>query len=148
MSAEWGGRWHVPADHSGLAALQAQANTWLTRSGVGAHATHRILLALDELAANIIEHAVQGRDGHAFEVCLQQASDGVELLVIDNGPAFDPTAQPAPTSAQSLDGLPIGGLGLLLVRRLADAFEYRRVDQSNRLRLRFRTQPVAAPPAG
>lgn len=147
MSAEWGGRWCVPADHSGLAALQAQASAWLAQAGVDAYATHRILLALDELAANIVEHAAQGRDGHAFEVCLQQGNDGIEVLVSDNGPTFDPTAQAAPAPARSLDEIPVGGLGLVLVQRLADGFEYQRVGRSNRLRLRFRTQPVAAPPA-
>ena len=53
------------------------------------------------------------------------------MTVIDAGAPFDPTAAPAPDVGAPLEARPIGGLGLLLVRRSVDALAYARVDGHN-----------------
>lgn len=55
----------------------------------------------------------------------------VLVRVEDDGPSFDPTAVRAPCAPQSLDEASPGGLGLVLVRRLAAAFRWRREGDRN-----------------
>lgn len=123
-------RWQVTPDREGLASLQRQAADWLQRSGVETRRAQHILLALDELAANVVEH---GRAAHWLQLDLASLEDAVELELRDDAAAFDPTRV-----AEAAGGEPgIGGHGLRLVRRLASAFEYRRVHGHNHVRLRF-----------
>ena len=60
---------------------------------------------------------------------------GVVATVIDNGGAFDPSEAPEPDVSLPLDKRDPGGLGILLIRRMVDRVEYRRVGNENRLRL-------------
>lgn len=137
MNASREGRWLVPADHAGLAWLQAQASAWLNESGVDSRSADRVLLALDEVTANVVKYASLDETGDRFEVCLSCKADGIELVVLDAGPPFDPReVGPAPTAA-SLEDLPVGGLGLTLVRRLAKSMHYERTGGKNLLRLDF-----------
>lgn len=129
------GRWIVPADPAGLAVLQQGAGDWLRRAGVDAAAAARVLLALDELAANIVHHA--GLDaGARFEVELGRDADGLFAHVIDGGRPFDPTAYESQAAA-TFDEVPVGGFGLGLVRGVCRTMDYSREDGRNHLRLRF-----------
>ena len=144
------GRWEFPADIAGLARLQQEATTWLAGEGVAESAAGRILLALDEVAANIVNHAGLPA-GEAFELVLERDDDGFVALFIDSGHPFDPTAHAAPAPAADLTHTPIGGFGLGLVRQLASCMEYRRADGRNQTSLRFGHAAVikasGAPPA-
>lgn len=130
------GRWSVPADLAALALLQEGAGDWLRRAGLDEAAAARVLLALDELAANIVHHAGLGV-GACFEVTLDREADGLLVHVTDAGRPFDPTIDTSPALAATLDGMPVGGFGLGLVRRLARSMDYRREGGRNHLRLRF-----------
>lgn len=145
MSASRGGRWLVPADPPGLAWLQSEASAWLSASGVDARSRERVLLALDELAANVVEHASTPRALDTFEVALSLGADAVELAVIDAGPPFDPREVAPSPPAATLEELPPSGFGLTLVRRLSESIHYERVDDRNRLRLVFALCAPATP---
>ena len=67
-----------------------------------------------------------------------------EVVVSDDGPAFDPLAAAAPDTSLGVEERPIGGLGIALVRRLMDEVEYERRDGRNHLRL----APAARPDGG
>jgi serine/threonine-protein kinase RsbW len=66
---------------------------------------------------------------------LTLVDDGVTLTVEDDGPPFDPLSLPAPDLSASLDGRPVGGLGVFLVRKVMDAVRYQRREASNLLTL-------------
>jgi anti-sigma regulatory factor (Ser/Thr protein kinase) len=57
------------------------------------------------------------------------------LLIEDNGAAFDPTEAPDPEVNRSLEDMPIGGLGIHLVRELTDGFDYQRINDCNQVRV-------------
>ncbi|MBN8726530.1 MAG: ATP-binding protein [Xanthomonadales bacterium] len=130
------GRWSVPADPAGLARLQRDAGDWLRRAGVADAAAGRVLLALDELAANIVHHAGLAA-GACFEVELSRAAGGLLVRVSDAGPPFDPTAMQPVAARAALDEVTIGGFGLGLVRQLARSMEYRREGGRNHVSLCF-----------
>ena len=75
----------------------------------------------------------------------RHAGHAEELTVSDNGVPFNPVEQVAPRTDQTLDERKIGGLGLHLVRNLADDVAYRREDDKNALTLGFELSPETAP---
>jgi serine/threonine-protein kinase RsbW len=113
---------------------------WVERccgeAGIGTDLSFRLTLALDEAVANVIGHAfAEQAPPHHVAVELDVTDANVVATVIDNGRAFDPSAAPAPDVSLPLEQRDPGGLGVLLIRRMVDCVEYRRVGRENRLRL-------------
>ncbi|HZH05294.1 MAG TPA: ATP-binding protein, partial [Lautropia sp.] len=50
----------------------------------------------------------------------------VEVTITDQGKPFDPLSLPVPDQTGPLDDLPIGGLGVHLIRKLSDTQRYLR----------------------
>ena len=91
-------------------------------------------LCLDEVVTNIVMHG----GSTAGDIAIEIDHDAVAVIarVEDGGTQFDPTAETQPLP-QSLDEAKIGGLGLVLVRRLSTEMRYERIGGRNRLTLRF-----------
>jgi len=98
-----------------------------------------IIRAVDEAVSNIIRHSYRARMDRPIEVSCKslrrrsrgKGGQGVEILLFDHGPAFDPTKLPG----RPLGELRCGGLGLHLIRGSVDKVEYKRMGNMNRLRL-------------
>ncbi len=93
--------------------------------GLGAERRQRLELAVEEWVVNLCRHAYESAPG-MIEVAVGTAAGRLVVEIVDQGPAFDPTAAPDPDVAAPLDERQEGGLGLLLIRRMTDAFGYRR----------------------
>jgi serine/threonine-protein kinase RsbW len=106
-------------------------------SGVGGQIAMKLALALEEAAANAINHGLPSAPPpHRLAVRLGVDADTVVAEVIDSGRPFDPTAVPDPDLKSPLDERQLGGLGIHLMRELMDGVEYRRSGDTNILRLR------------
>jgi phosphoserine phosphatase RsbU/P len=90
-------------------------------------------LIAEEILTNIL-HA-GGSTGLAIECGLQPLE--IVLTFRDDGPPFDPTAAELPRLDADVADRDVGGLGILLVRRLADACRYARMDGWNVLEIRL-----------
>lgn len=140
-------RLSVPGTDDGVRqALEALAALW-ARHGLSRAVTWPMDVSLDEVLANVVRHGLGGRgEGARVEVVLSldagSAPPLCELVVSDDGPAFDPLAAEAPDTTLGVEERPVGGLGLMLVRRLMDDVAYERRDGRNHLRLRRRLVPV------
>ncbi len=139
----------VPGTSRGVqAALDALA-ALTAAHGISKAVSWPMEVSLDEVMANVVEHALGGR-GVVATVDLELRLDvGVEppvceMMVVDDGPEFDPLSVPEPDPALGIEERPIGGLGLALVRRLMDDVQYERRDGKNRLRLRRRLVAMEA----
>jgi serine/threonine-protein kinase RsbW len=105
-----------------------------------------IIRAVDEAVSNIMRHSYQGRLDQPIEVYCNrlqrrtnaEIEEGVELLLIDCGPAVDPTK----LRARSLDEIRPGGLGLHIIRGSMDVVQYKRAGHLNQLRLVKYTRPT------
>jgi serine/threonine-protein kinase RsbW len=96
----------------------------------------KLTLSLEEAVANVVHHAFEDMPPpHLIEVTLEMGDAGVVAEVIDNGHAFDPSAAPMPDLSLPLDQRDPGGLGILLIHKMMDRVDYRRVDGRNRLRM-------------
>jgi anti-sigma regulatory factor (Ser/Thr protein kinase) len=103
---------------------------------LGSDISFRLALALEEAVANVIHHGFAGRKSpHRIEVRLDIGAENLVATVIDNGIPFDPSSTPDPIVSLPVEEREPGGLGILLIRRMVDRVEYRRVGGKNRLRL-------------
>lgn len=92
-------------------------------------------LALEEAVVNVINYAYPvGEEG---EVLIQADSNGheVRFTITDSGYPFDPTTVLEPDTTLDAQNRPIGGLGVLLSRKLMDSISYNRIDSKNVLSL-------------
>lgn len=119
-------------DGPSLGAAQGAVVAFLARHDAPGRVASRAELLIEEVALNALRH------GHAPDVALTAAfADGVCTLTFeDAGRPFDPLAAALPEAPASLDVAPIGGLGLVLVRKLAATARYERLEgERNRLLL-------------
>jgi anti-sigma regulatory factor (Ser/Thr protein kinase) len=102
----------------------------------------KIELALDELWANIINHAYDPDRPGRIEVEGRPAEmddqAGFLVRLRDWGRPFDPFSQaPEPDISSDLASRPIGGLGIHLVKSLARYCGYQRLGDCNQVELFF-----------
>jgi len=97
-------------------------------------------LAVEEVLMNVCTHAYGGRGGE-MTVRAGRTEEGFVVEIADAGPSFDPLSLPPPDTTVPLDERKIGGLGILLVRRVTDAVRWRREAELNVLTLVFALPP-------
>jgi anti-sigma regulatory factor (Ser/Thr protein kinase) len=122
-----------------IAPAGERAEVWLEQFQPSPAALHLVLLAIEELVTNCIKYAYRDADEHIVVVELNVADRNLTLTVIDDGQPFDPLAAPRPDLTLDIEDRPIGGLGIHLLRKLADTMTYERRDDTNRLTL---TKPL------
>jgi len=87
--------------------------------------------AVEELFTNVVKYGT-GSDA-AVEVGLMAIDDGVELTLVDRDVApFDVTRSPEVDIDAPIEQRTPGGLGLHLIRRMADSVEYEYKTESRR----------------
>jgi anti-sigma regulatory factor (Ser/Thr protein kinase) len=119
----------IVAEPAAISAMIGQAADFLRQAGVDARTAHHVALALDELLTNVTMH---GGGQAPASVRITIHPDRVQAEIVDSGIIFDPRQSPDPDLAVDLAERPIGGLGLLLVRRLTSGLDYQRSDDRNR----------------
>lgn len=98
-------------------------------------------LMLDELLTNVATHGYQGQGGPVTIQLRFDAPATLNAVLRDEGPAFDPTTLVAADVEASLEDRHIGGLGVHLVKKLADRFGYRRDGAVNEVSLSRTLRP-------
>lgn len=106
------------------------------RAGLDERQIKRIELALEEATINIIHHAYGGQGGK-LELCCTPVQDGLEFSLVDEGPPFNPLEVPGVDVVTDVASLKIGGMGIHLMRNMADALRYHREQGRNVLTLFF-----------
>ena len=96
----------------------------------------RLNLVLEELFTNTVRHGHRGDSDAPIWVTLSAGRAGVHLTYEDAAPPFNPYGTPpnAPPDA-TVKMRKIGGLGVLLTRKLAASREYAYLYGRNRIRL-------------
>lgn len=94
-------------------------------------------LALEEILSNVIRHGCDpGRD-YDIQVRISLLASGVyELEISDDAMPFNPLLRPDPNLDLPIEQRTPGGLGIFLVKQLADDLRYEFRDGRNILRFR------------
>jgi anti-sigma regulatory factor (Ser/Thr protein kinase) len=127
-------------------AASAEAAEWARAlaeaAGLSGDRVYALDLSIVELVTNIWRHSYRGQPGEIL-LELELGSRAAIVTLVDQGPAFDPLSRPAHVKPRSLEEAQVGGLGVHLVRSLADDCRYERRDGSNVFKVYF---GAAAPP--
>ena len=99
-------------------------------------------LAIDELLSNVINHAYDDAETHHIQLTVSVAGDLLTLSIDDEGKAFNPIEAPMPDLDLPIEKRPVGGLGIFLVKSMADTLEYRREHGHNILTLTKKLSPT------
>jgi anti-sigma regulatory factor (Ser/Thr protein kinase) len=95
-------------------------------------------LAIEEHLSNIISYGYNPGQSGTIHVRLRLEPTTLAIEVEDDARPFDPLTAAEPDTALPLDSKPLGGLGLLMIRRSVDEAAYRRANNRNLLTLRKR----------
>jgi anti-sigma regulatory factor (Ser/Thr protein kinase) len=122
-------RLHCRADIDDLPALMRLVQTACVELDASPGEQHDLLLIAEEACVNVMHHAYPDGAGGGMTLQLSAAPHEtgwlVTLSVEDAGTPFDPLAPPLPDTGASVEEREIGGLGILLIRELADHVAYR-----------------------
>ena len=96
----------------------------------------KLRLAVEEAVVNVIDYAYPSGTEGDISVRAMANDQRLKLIISDEGTPFDPTEKALADTTLSAEERPVGGLGILLVRKLMDSINYERIDGKNVLTLR------------
>ena len=113
---------------SGIAEASTWLDEWIDKADIPglAAALHVIL---DEICSNIVKHS----GASYFELGLSRLLEpsGVKMEFIDDGVAYNPLSHEDPDTTLPASKRPIGGLGIMMVKKMADSISYERSRNRN-----------------
>ena len=113
----------VPAETSKLSELRESLTLLCDQYSVPPKVTRRMVLAIDEALANIIEHGQLNNAQNGIELRLEVTDDRIVAEIKDRGIPFDPSPCGAQPDQRSY---PRRGFGLYLIHMIVDSMEYQR----------------------
>ncbi|WP_214412401.1 ATP-binding protein [Sphaerisporangium fuscum] len=128
----------IPASLESLDEVAGYIRALADRAGLPAARAHRLRLAADELATNIVVHGYRDTQG---ELAVEGGVDGetVWVRLEDDARPFDPRdGLQAPDQDLPVSCRRIGGLGVYLALTALDGYTYERVAGRNISTLRIR----------
>ncbi|MEP6768002.1 MAG: ATP-binding protein [Acidobacteriota bacterium] len=131
-------RLRLPATEAGRTRAAERFEKFADDRGLPKRVRSEVLVILDEILANIGRHAWRRPAGRRIGFSASIEGGFLELRFTDDGRAFDVLARPDPDTSAPLERRPIGGVGILIVKKLTDAQHYERRRGRNRLTLRKR----------
>jgi serine/threonine-protein kinase RsbW len=103
--------------------------------GISDDTMAELKLALTEAVSNSVRHAYGPNGDGSVDVRYELHPDRLGIEVVDNGEGFDPEAEAE--DAQAGDELSEGGLGIAIIKSIADEFEVRSSPGARGSTLRF-----------
>ena len=129
-------RFEGPGEQAQVEPLLDALERKLVEHGIPAVVRGELRLIAEEVACNAVGHGAAGDAGtpHAISIEIVRLAARVHVEFRDTGLAFDPLAHPCPALDDDILDRPIGGLGVHLVRELAESVSYAREGPYNVLR--------------
>jgi len=115
--------------------------------GLAAEWVSGLRVVLDEVLSNVVKYAFGSGERPPIGLKVVLFEGLLEIILSDSGRTFDPLARPDPAVTAPLSERPVGGLGILLVKRLTDAQAWERRGDRNVLFLRRRVGPRPGRPS-
>ena len=133
-------KFELKNDLSELKALHLHLNNWGEDIGLPADAIPRIIICLDELFTNIVSYGFDNDLEHVIKFTLNGDSGLVTINIEDTGIPFNPLEKVDPDFPENVESAKIGGLGIMIIRKLMDSVSYERKDGKNKLTMRKNIQ--------
>ena len=133
--------WTVEATTGNIPLITEEVGRELDALGCSKAARRKINVALDELLNNIASYAYAPETGDmTVQMRYDEESRTVSITMIDSGAAYNPLEKEDPDITLEAEDRPIGGLGILMVKKKMDGMDYRREKDQNILTIHKRIQ--------
>ena len=125
--------WFFPKDASYLKDIRANVESFMAELPLDEKRKMRMVLCVDEAAANIIEHCQpqEGDEDFQFKMATSISGGFLKVIFSDKGKPFDPTKAPLVDIKTHIRSGNKGGLGVHIMRLNLDIFDYQRVNDKN-----------------
>jgi serine/threonine-protein kinase RsbW len=130
-------RFHNQLDD--LSRVTQEAVQFIEENGVDSQAVYLANLAIEELATNILKYGYDDTAVHEILLRLEIHPGALLLVLEDDGHEFNPLAAPEPEVNLPTEQRVPGGMGIHLVRKLAEHIDYERCRGLNRITVRIRS---------
>ena len=111
-------KWTLDATIENVATITDLIDAKLEEAGASMKAEMQINIVIDEIFSNIAKYGYASGKGDAT-VTLDILEDPLraEITFINSGEPYDPLAQEDPDIHAALDDRPMGGLGILIIKK-------------------------------
>ena len=125
---------------SELKTLNRYLNNWGGDIGLPVDSISRINICLDELFTNIVSYGFEDNLEHIVKFTLNGDNHFVIINIEDDGLPFNPLETIDPDFPENVESARIGGLGILIIRKLMDNVSYERRQGKNMLTMKKNIQ--------
>ncbi len=87
---------------------------------------HKVILAVDEVCANMIIHSNKSNPNEKLEVYIEDdGHEKIKFEIVDHGIGFDYSKYQEPDLKEIIKEKRKGGLGIMLVKKIMDEVEFK-----------------------
>ena len=127
-----------PARHDAFHRVRTFVEDTCEQAGIHRPDCLRLTLLVEELFVNTVVHGHGGDTDAPIRLALTVTPAAIAVRYEDTARAFDPFEAPEPPDeVDDLDQRPIGGLGVRLIRAIAEDLHYASRDGWNRVTFRL-----------
>lgn len=117
---------------SEISRVSEQFDQFVQSNNINDKIKQQMKMVLDELLNNTISYGFPDHDDHEIEIQFECTSARLITRITDDGIPFNPFIAKTPDTTLSIEDRAIGGLGILLVKKVVDKVEYqRRMNQNH-----------------
>ncbi len=121
----------VKNELSEITTVQERFREFAKAHGFSKDLERKMDMIFDELLSNVIFYAFSEGGDHEIEITAKQIRNRLTVTISDDGVPFNPLLKDPPDTSLAAKDHTIGGLGFLLVRKMADDILYqRRIDKN------------------
>jgi sigma-B regulation protein RsbU (phosphoserine phosphatase) len=106
--------------------VQEAFGAFAVKNSIPKDTVQRFNIVLDEILNNIISYAYTDLENHSIEVQIELRDEQLVVTIIDDGVPFNPFTKAAPNTSAPASERQVGGLGIHLVKKMVDSYNYKR----------------------
>lgn len=119
-----------------LKGIRSFVNEALNNHGLSDIDISTLVLAIDEVCANLIIHSHQCDPSHNLDLIINvKPNVGIAFDIVDQGIGFDINAYIEPSVDELIERKRKGGIGLILVKKIMDDIQFVKVNNKNTCKL-------------
>ncbi len=121
---------------------------YFARSAIDPRLLPTVDLVVEELFTNMVKYGTRPGCAAEIQIAMAAVEGGVEVELVDHGvEKFDVTAAPDVDTTRPIEDREAGGLGLHLIQRLVDTWNYEYSEARRESRITFRKTLAGIPAA-
>ncbi len=125
----------LPGNLDALSPIREYVKAAAGTAGLDHTATYNLLLAVDEIATNVVVHGYEEAGLHGdISIAAKNEESRLVIELLDHGKSYDPNLHKEPDDEGLLKDLsdrPIGGLGIMLAKDGVDDLQYQSTELEN-----------------